>query len=156
MAADNFDRAAAVALLNEILETELAGVVRYTHYSLMVFGHNRIPIVSWLRGEATTCLTHANQAGELVTHFGDHPSLKIGALLETHKHGINDILIESLDAEKTGLALYKQLLDLTRDRSVLLEEYARRMIAEEETHLGEVNKMLRKPGEITQFAAAAS
>src|SRR5450432_3251105 len=136
MSEDTLDRPAAVALLNEILETELAGVVRYTHYSLMVFGHNRIPIVSWLRGEATTCLTHANQAGELVTHFGDHPSLKIGALLETHKHGINDILIESLDAEKTGLALYKQLLDLTRDRSVLLEEYARRMIAEEETHLG--------------------
>ena len=151
MSEENFDRSAAVKLLNEILETELAGVVRYTHYSLMVFGHNRIPITSWLRGEATTCLAHANQAGELVTHFGDHPSLKIGALLETHKHGINDILLESLEAEKAGLALYRQLLDLVRDRSVLLEEYARNMIAEEETHLGEVNKMLRKPGEITQF-----
>jgi bacterioferritin len=151
MSEENFDRSAAVRLLNEILETELAGVVRYTHYSLMVFGHNRIPITSWLRGEASTCLAHANQAGELVTHFGDHPSLKIGALLETHKHGINDILLESLEAEKAGLALYRQLLDLVRDRSVLLEEYARNMIAEEETHLGEVNKMLRKPGEITQF-----
>ena len=151
MSEGNFDTSAAVKLLNEILETELAGVVRYTHYSLMVFGHNRIPITGWLRGEATTCLAHANQAGELVTHFGDHPSLKIGALLETHKHGINDILLESLEAEKAGLALYRQLLDLVRDRSVLLEEYARTMIAEEETHLGEVNKMLRKPGEITQF-----
>ncbi len=151
MADESFDQAAAVQLLNEILETELAGVVRYTHYALMVFGHNRIPITSWLRGEASTCLMHANQAGELVTYFGDHPSLKIGALLETHKHGINDILLESLEAEKTGLALYKRLLDIVRDRSILLEEYARKMIAEEETHLGEVNKMLRKPGEITQF-----
>lgn len=145
----DFDRAAAVALLNEIMETELAGVVRYTHYSLMVFGHNRIPITAWLRGEASTCLAHANEAGELVTHFGDHPSLKIGALLETHKHGINDILLESLAAEEAGLALYRQLLELVRDRSILLEEYARNMIAEEETHLGEVKKMLRKPGELT-------
>mgnify|MGYP003288207176 CR=1 FL=1 len=153
MSEDNFDKAAAVKLLNQIMEAELAGVVRYTHYSLMVFGHNRIPIVSWLRNEATTCLTHANEAGELVTHFGDHPSLKIGSLLETHKHGINDILVESLEAEKTGLALYKQLLDMVVDRSVLLEEYARRMIAEEELHIGEVNKMLRKPGEIEQFVA---
>jgi bacterioferritin len=152
MSEEAFDKKAAVALLNEILETELAGVVRYTHYSLMVFGHNRIPIVSWLRGEANTCLSHATQAGELVTHFGDHPSLKIGALLETHKHGINDILIESLEAEKTGLALYKKLLALVIGRSILLEEYARGMIAEEEAHLGEVNKMLRKPGEITQFS----
>jgi len=151
MSEENLDRA-AIALLNEILETELAGVVRYTHYALMVFGYNRIPIVSWLRGEATTCLSHANEAGELVTHFGDHPSLKIGALLETHKHGISDILQESLEAEKAGLALYKKLLDQVRDRSVLLEEYARRMIEEEELHLGEVNKMLRKPGEIATFA----
>src|SRR5947209_20337630 len=153
MAEQDVEKTAVVNLLNQILETELAGVVRYTHYSLMVFGHSRIPIVGWLRGEATTCLEHANQAGEMVTHLGEHPSLKIGALLETQKHGINDILLESLEAEKAGLALYKKLLDLVRDRSVLLEEYARKMIAEEEQHLGEVNKMLRKPGEITQFAA---
>ena len=148
------DKKAVVALLNEILETELAGVVRYTHYSLMVFGHSRIPIVSWLRGEATTCLEHANQAGEMVTHLGEHPSLKIGALLETQKHGINDILLESLDAEKTGLTLYKKLLDLVRERSIFLEEYTRKMIAQEEEHLGEVNKMLRKPGEIARFKSA--
>jgi bacterioferritin len=151
MANQDFDKAAVVNLLNEILETELAGVVRYTHYSLMIFGHNRIPIVSWLRGEATTCLTHANEAGEMVTHFGEHPSLKIGALLETEQHSINDILLESMEAEKAGLALYKRLLELVRDRSVFVEEYARKMITEEEMHLGEVNKMLRKPGEIARF-----
>jgi len=154
MSDETFDTAAAVKLLNQIMEAELAGVVRYTHYALMVFGHNRIPIVSWLRGEATICLTHANEAGELVTHLGEHPSLKIGALLETHKHGIGDILLESLEAEKTGLTLYRQLLEVVAGRSVLLEDYARRMITEEELHIGEVNKMLRKPGEITQFAAS--
>jgi bacterioferritin len=154
MSEEKLDQAAAVGLLNEILETELAGVVRYTHYALMVFGHNRIPITSWLRGEANTCLAHANAAGELVTHLGEHPSLKIGALLETHKHGINDILLESLEAEKEGLALYRKLLELTHDRSVLLEDYARKMISEEELHIGEVIKMLRKPGEIMQAAGA--
>ena len=151
MAEHDFDKKAVVALLNEILETELAGVVRYTHYSLMIFGHNRIPIVSWLRGEANTSLAHANEAGELVTHLGEHPSLKIGALLESEQHSVQDILLESLEAEKTGLALYKRLLDLTRDRSIFIEEYARKMIADEEMHLGEVNKMLRKPGEIHRF-----
>ena len=153
MSEETFDKSKAVELLNHIMEAELAGVVRYTHYSLMIFGHNRIPIVSWLRNEANTCLSHANEAGELVTHFGEHPSLKIGALLETHKHGVNDILIESLEAERTGLVLYRELYELVRDRSVLLEDYARRMIAEEELHVGEVNKMLRKPGDINQFQA---
>ena len=60
-------------------------------------------------------------------------------------------MLESLEAEKAGLKLYHRLYELVKDRSILLEDYARKMIAEEETHLGEVNKMLRKPGEITQF-----
>jgi bacterioferritin len=148
----SLDVEGAVALLNRITELELAGVVRYTHYSLMVYGYNRIPIVSWLRGEAQTSLEHAQKAGELVTHFGAHPSLGIGKLLETHEHEIGAILRESLEHERTTLAVYKQLLELARDRSVMLEEYARDLIATEEMHIGEVDKMLRKPGDIAQFA----
>jgi len=148
MPATKLDEKAVVKILNEIMEAELAGVVRYTHYSLMVYGHNRIPIVSWLREQASTGLGHANQAGELVTHLGAHPSLKIGALLETHRHKIEEILQESLEAEKLGLALYEKLLEAVAGRSVMLEEYARNMISEEEQHLGEVIKMIRKPGEV--------
>jgi len=141
------DNEAVVAVLNKILEAELAGVVRYTHYALMVFGYNRIPIVSWMRSQATESLTHANEAGELITHLGGHPSLGIGALLETHRHDIGDILRESLDHETMALSAYNELLNLVNNRNVLLEEYARRMIAQEEIHLGDVRKMLKKPGE---------
>ena len=137
--------------LNTILELELAGVVRYTHYSLMVFGYNRIPIVSWLRGQSAESLTHAEKAGELITHLGGHPSLSIGPLLETHNHDIGDILRESLAHETVSLNAYKTLLELVEGDSVMLEEYAREMIYLEETHLGEVDKMLRKPGEIAKF-----
>lgn len=144
---------AIVDLLNEIMEMELAGVVRYTHYSLMVYGYNRIPIVSWLRGEAGTSMAHATEAGELVTQLGAHPSLGIGPLLETHEHDIGAILRESMEHEQASLALYKQLLATVAGESVMLEEYARKMIAEEERHLGEVDKMLRAPGDIETFAA---
>jgi bacterioferritin len=147
MAATDIDNNAVVNVLNKILEAELAGVVRYTHYSLMVFGYNRIPIVSWMRGQATESLAHANEAGELITHLGGHPSLGIGALLETHRHDIGDILRESLEHETMALAAYNDLLQLVNGRSVLLEEYARRLIAQEEMHLGDVRKMLKKPGE---------
>lgn len=117
--------AAVVDLLNKIMEMELAGVVRYTHYSLMVYGFGRIPIVSWLRGEAQTSLQHAQTAGELVTHLGSHPSLAIGPLLETHKHEIGDILRESMEHESKSLALYRELLSHVQGESVMLEEYAR-------------------------------
>ncbi|MEZ5528642.1 MAG: ferritin-like domain-containing protein [Porticoccaceae bacterium] len=140
-----------VELINRIMEFELAGVVRYTHYALMVFGYGRIPIVSWLRSEANNSLTHAQEAGELITALGGHPSLGIGPLLETHKHDIGDILRESLEHEGKAKTLYYDLLELVKDNSVMLEEYARRMISAEEMHQAEVNKMLRKPGEIEAF-----
>ena len=149
---NDIDKKNAIAVLNKILELELAGVVRYTHYSLMIFGYNRIPIVSWLKGNGDESLAHASRAGEFVTMLGGHPSLKIGPLLETHQHDIGDILRESLEQERTTLDAYYELLTLTEGKSVALEEYAREMILLEETHLDEVNKMLRKPGEIHPFS----
>ena len=143
----------AIDALNRIMELELAGVVRYTHYSLMVYGYNRIPIVSWLKSNAQEGLDHAHKAGELVTLLGGHPSLKIGALLETENHDIGDLLRESLEHEKEALSAYYALLKIAEGKSVLLEEYAREMIVLEELHLDEVNKMLRKPGEIEPFTS---
>ena len=146
------DKGKVVKLLNQILEEELAGVVRYTHYSFMVFGYNRIPIVSWLRAQATESIGHAQLAGEMITALGEHPSLAIGHLLETHKHDIGDILREALDNERRAIDLYKQLLKEVEGDAVWIEEYARQQIAAEEMHAHEVDKMLRKPGEVKSFA----
>ena len=140
-----------IDILNEIMELELAGVVRYTHYSLMVYGYNRIPIVSWLKANATEGLGHAQQAGEFVTMLGGHPSLKIGELLETEKHDIGDILSESLEHEKKTITAYRELLKTVEGKSIPIEEYARQMVHMEELHLDEVNKMLRKPGDIAPY-----
>ncbi len=142
----DFDKDRAVALLNRIMELELAGVVRYTHYSLMVYGYNRIPVVEWLQKQAEEGLLHAHRAGELVTLLGGYPSLSIGPLLETHHNDIGDILRESLAHESESCTAYYELLELTQGKSVLLEDYARSLIVEEEMHADEVNKMLRRTG----------
>jgi bacterioferritin len=120
----------------------------------MVYGYGRIPIVKWLRQQADEGLRHAQEAGELVTHLGGHPSLGIGHLLETYKHDIGDILRESIAHEDFGRGLYEELLGCVIGRSVMLEEYARRLIAEEEHHAGEVDKMLRQPGTLAAFGDA--
>ncbi len=138
-----------VATLNRILELELAGLVRYLHYSFMVFGHNRIPIVAWLRSQADESQAHAVRAGEHITTLGGHPSLKMGALLETHKHNVDEILREALTHEEEGLAQYHELLGMVAGRDVMLEEYARAQIAAETNHVADIGKMLRKPGSIT-------
>lgn len=67
------DKDKVIAVFNRILEAELAGVVRYTHYSFLVFGFGRIPIVSWLREQASESLLHAQHAGEWITTLGRLP-----------------------------------------------------------------------------------
>ena len=138
------DNQAVLSVLNRILELELAGVVRYLHYSFMIFGPHRIPICAWLRAQSDESVAHAVEAGEHVTTFGGHPSLKIGELLESHKHTVDDILGEAHEHEQIGLAEYKKLLDLVEGKSILLEEYARGKIATEEEHLSEIGKMRKR------------
>ena len=145
---NGLDTAAVIDDLNTILEMELAGVCRYLHYSLMVFGHARIPIIKWMRDQATEGMNHAAMAGEHVTTLGGHPSLKIGKLTETHQHDIAQILREALEHEHETLGCYYRLLERVTDKSVWLEEYTREMIQLEEQHIAEVEKMLRRPGDL--------
>jgi bacterioferritin len=137
------EREKAIDLLNTIMEFELSGVVRYTHYSLMVTGPNRIPIVQFFQGQANESLLHAQQAGEILTGLEGHPSQKIAPIEETYQHSVKDILQESLNHEKKALDLYKDLLETVEDASIYLEEYARTMIGQEELHNLEIKKMLR-------------
>jgi bacterioferritin len=148
----NLDTEKVVAILNRLLEAELAGVVRYTHYSFLVFGFGRIPIVSWLRAQADESLVHAQQVGEWITALGAYPSLAIGPLLDSHKTDIGAMLRESLETEAQALRLYRELLAQVEGKSVALEEFSRQMILAEEMHAAEVDKMLRKPGELAAFA----
>lgn len=133
----------AIELLRIIMEFELAGVVRYTHYALMITGPNRIPIVDFFKAQATESLLHAQQVGEILTGLEGHPSLQISPMEETYKHSVKDILQESLAHEKKALDMYKKLLGVAKNASIYLEEFARTMIGTEELHNIEIKKMLR-------------
>ena len=130
-------------ILNEIVELEMAGVVRYAHSSLMVRGPNRIPIVTFLQEQANESLAHALQAGEYITGFNGHPSQNISAIEENHNHSVEQILQESLAHEMAAVDKYKELLEEVADASIMLEEYARGQIGMEEQHALEIRKMLQ-------------
>ena len=134
------------AILNEIIELEMAGVVRYAHSSLMITGPNRIPIVAFLQEQANESLQHALQAGEYITGFGGHPSQQIAPIEESHDHSVIQILTESLEHEVRAVDKYKELLTEVEDASIMLEEYARGQIGMEEQHALEITKMLKDYG----------
>ena len=140
---ETLDNAKVCDILNRIVEAEMAGVVRYAHSSLMVSGPNRIPIVQFLQDQATESLAHALQAGEFITGFDGHPSQRIATITENHNHSVKQILEESLEHETLAVLLYMELLDAVSDRSIMLEEYARGQIGQEEQHALEIRKMLK-------------
>ena len=130
--------------LSEIFVLELSGVVRYTHYSLMIFGYNRLPLIDFFKAQAVESLDHANLAGEHITGLGGHPPLNINTIEETFNHDIKDILKETLAHEKKAIKVYYELLSVVGNDSVYLEEYTRTMIGQEELHVLEVEKMLKE------------
>ena len=140
---DLIDVAKTTAVLNDILKAELAGVVRYTHYSLVITGPNRLPLVQFMQAQAAESLLHAQQAGEILTGLGGHPEQGIADIEESHDHSLECILRESISHERAALSLYRDLLHVVGGHSVYLEEYARGQIGAEEMHLLEMRKLLR-------------
>jgi bacterioferritin len=130
-----------LAALNEIIEMELSGVTRYLHYALMVRGPGRLPIVQFFKDQAIESFNHAMIVGEKITGLGGHPSLKVAPVKETHQHGVNELLKESLEAERHGVELYKKALPLT-EGNLALEELVREFVRTEQEHIEEVEKML--------------
>ena len=137
------DKDKVIEVLSEIFNLEINGVVRYTHYALMIVGSDRLPLVTYFRNQAKESLVHADLAGEHITGMGGHPPLNNDNLKETFNHNISDLLKEALEHEKTAISVYYKLLDLVKEESVYLEEYARSMIGQEELHALEVKKMLK-------------
>jgi len=136
-----FDVDTVVEQLNRILQMELAAVIYYTHYSFMIYGHARIPITSWLRDNATESLGHAQEAGQMIMRLHKRPALGIAALPTTQHNTIDEILAESIQREEAGVELYRELLSLVKDKSVVLEEYATRLVSAEAVHLREMELM---------------
>ncbi len=139
----NLDNEKTISLLNEILEYELSGVVKYTHFALMVAGPNRLMLDKFFKAQATESLEHAQQAGELLTGLGGHPTQGIPSIKETNQHSVKNLLSESLHHEENAILLYNQLLECSEGKSLYIEEYAREMIKTEEMHSIEIKKLLR-------------
>ncbi len=138
------DKKAIINKLSQIFTLELSGVIRYTHYSLMIVGYNRLPLIDFFKSQASESLNHANLAGEYITGLGGHPPLEIDTIEETYNHNIKDILEETLEHEQSAIKIYYELLSLIDGKSVYLEEYARNLIGQEELHVLEVRKMLKE------------
>jgi bacterioferritin len=133
----------ALEILSKIFEAEMAGIIRYLHYSFMIMGHNRIPIQKWFRDQANEAMTHSVMVGEKITSLGGHPPMITAKIEESNVHSVDQILKESLHFEEETLSLYRELVR-NAGEDIALEEMARQFVQMEVEHCDEVKKMLRK------------
>ena len=140
---ENLNKKETIDILNKIMQYELSGVVRYTHYALMVTGRDRLSLTQFFKEQANESLLHAQQAGELVTGLDGHPSVEISIIEESNKHDSIDLLNESASHEQKAVSLYKELVEVVDGKSIYLEEYGREMIKAEEIHSIEIQKTLK-------------
>lgn len=136
----------AIPILQKVFESEMAGIVRYLHYSFMIVGHSRIPIQKWFRDQANESMMHAIVIGEKITSLGGHPAAITASVAETNVHTIDGMLRESLAFEAEALSYYRELVNIAEaEGDIALEELAREFVRAEQEHHDEVNKMLRSP-----------
>jgi bacterioferritin len=132
-----------IKALNEALEGELGEMVRYIHHSFHVYGHGRNPIVGLLRARAKESMDHAILLGEKIIALGGNPTAKVSEVLEPKKETVEEILKDTLAAEKESLETYKKYLPLVQD-DVALDFLLRKQIADEQEHVDELEKLLRE------------
>ena len=87
---------------------------------------------------------HGLRTDALIIRLHKRPALGIAALPTTPHNTIDEILTESIQREEAGVELYRELLSLVKDKSVVLEEYATRLVSAEAVHLREMELMLMK------------
>ena len=136
-----FDVKVVVKQLDRILQMGLATVVYYTHYAFMIYGHARIPIRSWLNEQTDESPTHAREACDLIVQLGERPEMGVAPLPTTHHDTIDRILLEAVEKEEEGVQLYGDLLEMIKDKSTVLEEYATRMVATDAMHVSDAQTL---------------
>ncbi|MBI3269768.1 MAG: bacterioferritin [Planctomycetes bacterium] len=131
-----------IEALNRDLEHEMAGIIRYLHHSFLVFGTGRVPLVQILREQVQDSMNHATMLGEKITALGGYPTATVHEEFRPTSKSIEEILRESLRHEKEALAGYEDQIDLA-GKNLALREMFKHIILEEQTHIEELEKLLR-------------
>lgn len=134
------DNKKILGALNEGLEREMSNVVSYLHYSFMVRGVNRGPLVTFFREQAQESFQHATKLGEKIVALGGHPSVRIEPIKETKKHKPDEMLREELGREKEEVKRYRALLRLVDADDIALRVMLEEMIAEEQEGIEDLEK----------------
>jgi bacterioferritin len=122
---------------------EIETAIRNLHFSFLIFGPSRKPVVEFFRDEVEESIRHATMLGEKITALGGLPAIRVRAVHEPQGHTLEAILKESIRHEEEAVATYTKLLELVKEDAPLRVLFENQVLEEQE-HVEELRKYLRE------------
>jgi bacterioferritin len=142
------DRDRVIAVLNEILATELVCVLRYKRHYFTATGINAGPVAQEFLEHANEEQQHADMAAQRICQLGGQPNFSPDGLA-TRSHteydaspGLLDMVKEDLVAERIAVASYQEIVRWLGNDDPTTRRMIETILAKEEEHAEDLLNIL--------------
>jgi bacterioferritin len=146
------DRTRVVAVLNEVLATELVCVLRYKRHYYMAEGLDSGPVAQEFLQHANEEQGHADMVAARIMQLRGEPDFD-PATLTARSHaeyvpgsGLLDMVKEDLVAERIAIASYQEIVRWLADGDTTTRRLLEQILAVEEEHADDLVTLLQKMG----------
>ena len=144
------DRGRVIAVLNEVLATELVCVLRYKRHYYMAQGLNSASVAAEFLQHANEEQVHADTLAERITQLGGAPDLNPATFLQRshseYVEGTNllDMIKEDLVAERVAIDSYRGIIQYLGDKDSTTQRIMEEILAKEEEHADDMASLLAR------------
>ncbi|HEV3212246.1 MAG TPA: ferritin-like domain-containing protein [Acidimicrobiales bacterium] len=146
------DRTRVIAVLNEVLATELVCVLRYKRHYYMAQGLNSGPVAAEFLEHAGEEQSHADMVATRIVQLQGEPDFNPATLVSrSHAEyvpgsGLVDMIQEDLVAERIAIASYQEIVRWLGDGDVTSRRMIEEILAVEEEHADDLLNLLKQMG----------
>ncbi len=132
-----------VDALNRALADEISDIIKYQNQAYMVLGPSRDATYEAFENIAKGEMKHMEKLSKRIVGLGGTPTVNAKNIEQTNV--IEDMLKMDADDERNGIASYKKIRDIAKkDNELATVKLIEDIIQDEQDHLDEINKMLRR------------
>lgn len=146
------DRERVIAVLNEVLATELVCVLRYKRHYYMASGINSGSVAQEFLQHANEEMGHADMVAARITQLRGEPNFD-PAGLATRSHAeyvegdsLLDMVREDLVAERVAIASYQEIIRWLENGDPTTAQMIKSILAVEEEHADDLLTILEEQG----------
>jgi bacterioferritin len=144
------DREQVLAILNEVLATEIVCILRYKNHYYMASGINAQPVADEFLQHANEEQMHADWVAERITQLGGVPNFNPEGLA-TRSHAeyregetLREMIVEDLVAERIAIETYSEIIRWLCDDDPTTRRMIEDILKMEEEHADDLAGMLTR------------